>query len=63
MTEKTKAETMRRPYEPPQLEQVQLVAEEAVLQGCKTPGGGPGPSDSPACRQIPGPGTCLADLT
>ena len=36
MTEKTKAGTARRPYEPPQLEQVELVVEEAVLQSCKT---------------------------
>jgi len=42
MTEKTK--TTRRPYQPPQLEQVQLVVEEAVLQMCKVPRkGGPGP--------------------
>ena len=37
MTEKSKARTTRRPYQPPQLEQVELVAEEAVLQACKTP--------------------------
>ena len=36
MTEKAKTATARRPYHPPQLEQVQLVAEEAVLVGCKT---------------------------
>ena len=35
MTEKTKARTARRPYQPPQLEQVELVVEEAVLQMCK----------------------------
>ena len=36
--------TARRPYQPPQLEQVQLVVEEAVLQMCKVPRkGGPGP--------------------
>ena len=34
---KTKQPTeTRRPYSKPQLEQVQLVVEEAVLQGCKT---------------------------
>jgi hypothetical protein len=31
-----KTEKTRRPYHKPQLEQVQLIAEEAVLQGCKT---------------------------
>ena len=36
MTEKTKAGTARRPYEPPQLEQVQLVVEEALQSNCKT---------------------------
>jgi hypothetical protein len=36
MTEKAKDGTARRPYQPPQLEQVQLVVEEAVLQMCKT---------------------------
>jgi hypothetical protein len=36
MTEKRETTTNRRPYRKPQLEQVQLVAEEAVLAGCKT---------------------------
>ena len=36
MTEKNGVTTTRRPYRKPQLEQVQLVAEEAVLAGCKT---------------------------
>ena len=36
MTEKAKGGSTRRPYEPPQLEQVLLVPEEAVLQSCKT---------------------------
>ena len=31
-----KEEKARRPYHKPQLEQVQLMAEEAVLAGCKT---------------------------
>ena len=35
MTEK-KAETIRRPYLKPQLEQIQLVPEEAVLVNCKS---------------------------
>jgi hypothetical protein len=43
MTEKRKTTRARRPYHKPQLEQVQLVAEEAVLQGCKR-GSDSGPS-------------------
>jgi len=35
MTEKMERKTDRRPYVKPQLEQVELVAEEAVLQACK----------------------------
>lgn len=35
MTKKTETKTTRRPYCKPQLEQVHLVAEEAVLTNCK----------------------------
>ncbi len=35
MTKKTETKTTKRPYCKPQLEQVGLVAEEAVLQNCK----------------------------
>ena len=43
MTEKDQSGTARRPYRPPQLEQVQLVVEEAVLRDaesrrCRTTG-------------------------
>ena len=40
MTEKIKTGTARRPYRPPQLEEVQLAVEEAVLQSCKVPSRG-----------------------
>ena len=40
MTEKIKTGTARRPYRRPQLEEVQLVVEEAVLQSCKVPSRG-----------------------
>jgi len=36
MTEKTKSGMARRPYEPPRLEQVELVVEEILLGNCKT---------------------------
>jgi hypothetical protein len=45
--------TTRRPYHKPHLEQVQLVAEEAVLRGCKTRQGTGGPSSTP-CLIPPG---------
>ncbi|MEC4676407.1 MAG: hypothetical protein VST72_05730 [Nitrospirota bacterium] len=34
----------RRPYNRPKIEQVQLIAEEAVLTTCKTTGGVTGPT-------------------
>ena len=56
MSEKRGVMGTRRPYSKPQLEQVQLVAEEAVLQGCKN-SGSPGKNDSvckqPACKASP----------
>jgi hypothetical protein len=54
MAEKRKAARTRRPYQKLQLEQVQLVAEEAVLQNCKVDniGGANGPN----CRQADGGG-------
>ena len=54
MTEKRETTRGRRPYRKPQLEQVQLVAEEAVLAQCKVKGGsGPGGGN---CRQADGTG-------
>ncbi len=43
---KTKTNALKRPYSKPQLEQVRLIAEEAVLTACKAvsdpaPQGGP----------------------
>ena len=54
MTEKREGTRARRPYDKPQLEQVQLMAEEAVLAGCKTNAGGRSPDKSP-CLNPPGP--------
>ena len=56
MTKETKTSTIRKPYHKPQLEQIKLVAEEAVLSGCKDPGGhGPGGG---SCNLTGGPGNC-----
>ena len=33
---------MRRPYQKPQIEQVELIAEEATLTACKIHGANPG---------------------
>jgi hypothetical protein len=49
-----KEEMARRPYHKPQLEQVQLMTEEAVLAGCKTRAGGSSPDKAP-CLATPGP--------
>ena len=54
MTEKREGTRARRPYRKPQLEQVQLLAEEAVLAGCKTNVGGSSPQKDP-CFVPPGP--------
>jgi hypothetical protein len=54
MTEKVENKRMRQPYRKPQLEQVQLMAEEAVLAGCKTNAGGSSPNKTP-CLAPPGP--------
>lgn len=40
MTKKTETKRARRSYRKPQLEQVRLVAEEAVLTNCKAVSGG-----------------------
>lgn len=46
MTKKTETKPARRSYRKPQLEQVQLVAEEAVLTNCKAvQTGAPGKSN------------------
>jgi hypothetical protein len=42
MEKEKEIKTNKRPYQKPQLEQVRLVAEEAVLTGCKFPGAVPG---------------------
>lgn len=45
----------RRPYQKPQVEQVELVAEEQVLGGCKTEfdGGGVGISSGNCTEAVP----------
>jgi hypothetical protein len=35
MNERNEGQAARRPYHKPQLEEVQLVAEEAILKNCK----------------------------
>ena len=45
--------TMRKPYNKPRLEQVKLIAEEAVLVNCKThPGGGLGNPCGPTAQPL-----------
>jgi hypothetical protein len=51
-----KANSARKPYERPVLEQVALVAEESVLGACK--GNGAGPSNPHRNCKI-GPDDCL----
>ena len=50
---------VRQPYRKPQLEEVKLATEEAVLTACKTPGivG----KDEPGCK--PGTGKCKSIWT
>lgn len=52
----------RRPYQKPQVEQVELAAEEQVLGGCKTPndGGGVGTVAGESCNLD---GNCVLDGT
>lgn len=58
MTGKLETEGKRQPYVRPQLEQVELVPEEAVLSSCKSQQGGPGPHNI-NCRGIsPDIGRC-----
>ena len=62
MTEKTKGGTARRPYQPPQLEQVELVIEEAVLKGgCKNPNSPTGPTGT-GCRDAAPPAPKCSDF-
>ncbi len=53
MKKTTETEKSRRPYKRPKIEQVRLIAEEAVLGNCKTTGGFTGPKTT--CT---GQGTC-----
>jgi hypothetical protein len=56
MTEKPDEKKMeRKPYRKPEIEEVQLVAEEAVLAGCKTLTGIGGPNSTGVCHPW---GTC-----
>ena len=53
--------TIRKPYHKPQMEQVQLIAEEAVLTGCKLQGGGSAGPQNTNCKGVSevGGGDCL----
>jgi len=44
MTSRTETKTTRKQYNKPKLERVKLVAEEAVLTGCKVTSTSPGPT-------------------
>jgi hypothetical protein len=61
MTEKKETKASKRPYHKMRMEGVQLVAEEAVLAGCKTSGSS-GP-DAGACNVKGGSGKCSAPLS
>jgi len=52
MKQEERRQEERRPYERPQVEQVELAAEEQVLGGCKTPydGGGEGVGAGFSCN-------------
>lgn len=52
----------RRPYNKPQLEAVRLVAEEAVLQGCKLQGGEVNGPQNINCKGTQG-SDCLQQLS
>ena len=53
--------SIRKPYHKPQMEQVQLIAEEAVLTGCKLQGGGSAGPQNVNCKGVSevGGGDCL----
>ena len=44
----------KKPYEKPQIKQVNLVPEEATLQNCKTPGGSSGQGANACLSGEPG---------
>ena len=52
MKRRERSQEERRPYQKPQVEQIELVAEEQVLGGCKTPndGGGEGVGAGQSCN-------------
>jgi hypothetical protein len=49
MADKTEIKAKRRPYKKPEIEQVRLVPEEAVLTGCKMSTQS-GPGDITGCN-------------
>jgi hypothetical protein len=52
----------KRPYVKPDIEEVRLVAEEAVLQGCKQDNGGPTmPAWGGGCNPKTGPFTAMCN--
>jgi len=54
MNKKNEIPKNRKYYSKPKIEQVNLVAEEAVLQSCKSPGAGGGPQTR-NCKQYGNP--------
>jgi hypothetical protein len=54
--------TDRRPYRKPQLENVRLVAEEAVLTGCKFTGSAAGGGHPPAGDCMKGAGASCVNI-
>ena len=56
-TEEEKIQTARQPYHKPQLEEVKLIAEEAVLGNCKTTGTA-GPTWAGNCHNPAGHNPC-----
>jgi hypothetical protein len=42
----------KKPYVRPEVQQVQLKPEEAVLGGCKISGGGSGPGNPATCNPL-----------
>ena len=64
MKQEERRQEERRPYQKPQVEQVDLAAEEQVLGGCKTPNNGDGqgynPGELVSCNLD---GNCVLDGT
>jgi hypothetical protein len=60
MSERSEKSKRRKPYQKPQLSQVELLAEEAVLAGCKTVNQNVGMTDGLGNCDLAGGNQCHA---